>query len=128
MIPLDEKIKQILSEVSEGKTFNFAAIIEREDGAGRWDIIVSSDAIQKWSDEKAFLEKVASRLPSVLSKRELINLGIIDVLKSTSDFMQEFHQRIRPNADDRDYFNLTIAGIPLRHAHVFGSESSFMYA
>ncbi len=128
MNSLEEKVKQFLADISNGKAFRFAAIVEREDASGRWDLVVSSDSIKNWSDEKAFLEKVAPRLPKILSQRELINLGIIEILKPTDEFMQEYNQRIGPSPKDRDYFNLTIGGIPVRHAHVFGSESSFMYA
>jgi hypothetical protein len=124
MIPLEDKIRKILADVYIGKQFDFAAIIEREDHDGRWDLVVSAP----WIDRHQFIETVAPRLSRELSDKELINLGIMETLPPTSEFMQEYNQRIGPTDKDRDLFNLTIAGISMRHAHVFGAQTPLMYA
>jgi hypothetical protein len=124
MIPLEEKIRKILADAYIGKQFDFAAIIEREDHDGRWDLVVSAP----WIDRHQFIETVAPRLSRELSDKELINLGIMETLQPTSEFMQEYNQRIGPTDKDRDLFNLTIAGISMRHAHVFGAQTPLMYA
>jgi hypothetical protein len=128
MTPLEEKIRTILAEVSDGKGFTFAAIIEREDASGRWDLVVSSDQISDWIEKKAILEAVTTRFSKELSDKELIDLGIIEVLDPDEKFMREFNQKFSPTEEDRDFFNLTIAGIPVRHAHVFGTQSPLVLA
>ncbi len=124
MIPLEDKIRKIRADVYIGKQFDFAAIIEREDHDGRWDLVVSAP----WIDRHQFIETVAPRLSRELSDKELINLGIMETLPPTSEFMQEYNQRIGPTDKDRDLFNLTIAGISMRHAHVFGAQTPLMHA
>jgi hypothetical protein len=124
MLSLEEKIRNILVEVSRDNKFDFAAIIEREDASGRWDLAISA----KWIDEYPFLETIAPKLSAMLSDSELINLGRIVVLNPDGEFMQEYNQRIGPTDKDRDLFNITIAGIPVRHAHVFGAQAPLMYA
>jgi hypothetical protein len=129
MNSLEEKVRKTLAEVSDGKGFKFAAIIEREDASGRWDLVVSSDQIRDWIEKKAFLEAVTTRFSKELSDKELIDMGIIEALDPKEGFMQEFNQRLGPNREeDRDFYNLTIAGIPVRHAHVFGSETPLVFA
>jgi|ERR1017187_4237941 hypothetical protein len=128
MNSLEEKVRKTLAEVSGGKGFNFAAIIEREDASGRWDLVVSSDKISDWSGKRAFLEAVTTRFSKELSDKELIDMGIIEVLDPDEKFMRDFNQKFSPTEEDQDFFNLTIAGIPVRHAHVFGSETRMVYA
>ena len=124
MIPLENKIRKVLSDAYGGKKFDFAAIIEREDAGERWDLAVSAD----WIDEYDFIETVAPKLSEVLSDSELIKLGRIVVLNPMGEFMQEYNQRIGPVTEDRDLFNITFGGIPVRHAHVFGAQTPLMYA
>jgi hypothetical protein len=125
MISLEEKIRKVLAGAYDGKKFDVAAIIEREDADGRWDLAVSA----AWIDQYDFIEKVAPILSEVLSDPELIRLGRLVVLDPKGEFMQEFNKRIGLNSeDDRDFYNLTIAGIPVRHAHVFGSEAPLVFA
>jgi hypothetical protein len=125
MISLEDKIRKVLADSYDGKKFDVAAIIEREDADGRWDLAVSAE----WIDEYDFIETVAPKLSEVLSDPELIKLGRLVVLDREGEFMREFNQRLGLNhEEDRDFFNLTIADIPVRHVHVFGAESPFVYA
>jgi hypothetical protein len=128
MNSLEEKVRKTLAEVSDGKGFKFAAIIELEDASGRWDLIVSSDQISDWIEKKAFLEAVTTRFSKELSDKELIDMGIIEMLDPDEKFMRDFNQKFSPTEEDRDFFNLTIAGIPVRYAHVFGSETPLVFA
>lgn len=124
MTSLEDKIRKVLDEASSGKEFILVAIIEREDAEGRWDLAASA----QWIDEYDFIETVAPKLSEVLSDSELLTLGRIVVLNPMGDFMQEFNRRIGPVTEDRDLFNITIAGIPVRHAHVFGSQTELAHA
>ncbi len=124
MTSLEEKIRNVLSEAYPDTTFDFIAIIELEDNGGRWDLAVSAP----WVEEIDFIKIVAPRLSNVLSKPELISLGSMVAFDPKGDFMSEFNRRIGPITEDRDLFNITIAGISVRHAHVFGPQMSLAHA
>jgi len=125
MIILEERIRKVLAEAYGEKKFDFSAIIEREDAGARWDLAVSA----KWINDHDFIETMAPILPKVLSDSELIRFGRLVVLDPDGEFMDEFNQRRGPNRkDDRDFCNLLIAGIPVRRAYVFGSESPMVFA
>ncbi|HET6401436.1 MAG TPA: hypothetical protein VFH95_08565 [Candidatus Kapabacteria bacterium] len=123
MNDLTERVRRVLEDISrDNDGFDFAAIIEREDADGRWDLVVSAPWI---NDEFEFLKEMAPKLTEVLADRELFSFGKIVVLDPQDEFMQSYNQLPAHISVDHDLFNITIAGIPIRHAHVFGSEVSF---
>ena len=127
MINLTDRIRGVLENISHDRGgFDFAAIVEREDSSGRWDIVVSAPWITSTFE---FLKIAAPKITEVLEDRELYGFGRIVVLDpGGGGFLQSFNELIGPVTKDRDLFNITIGGIPVRHAHVFGPQTSLVQA
>lgn len=117
MIPLAEKVSQMLPTLlSRGEVYLFA-IFEREDG--KWDILVSSD----WSDSRPqdMVHELSSSLIPKLDEDELTLLSRIVTIKSGAPAAVAFARAMHLESGDVTIENSNLFGLQIKKAVLFRS-------
>ena len=111
-----EKIGRILESVEDEKRpLKFAALIERDDNLGRFDLTIAADWIK---NDKEFLDYLIPKLTNILSDEDITQLSRVVVLNPKGAFIKDFSQYMHYglHSEIRD---MSIGGINLRYAHIF---------
>jgi len=128
MIPIVRKLASLGAEIEKEKgDFSFFALFEREDVPDRWDLLISAP----WTkDEEKTLGYMVEKIKLRLGPAGLISLARIIVLDPSDARVQELTNEYRV---DRGFAevesvipleNLTISGLPVRHAYIIKARSS----
>jgi hypothetical protein len=117
-----ERLGKVLEEVqTERGPIDFAALIEREETPGKYDLVISAEWI---TNEKPFYELIASKLSRSLTDADWQLYSRTVVLDPHGEFMQEFSRVIGSRARANDLTNVRIANINALYVHLFPTLST----
>ena len=91
-----ERLEKLARLIDDDKGLDFLGLVHRTDAPDRWDLVVSSPALEPGGVDA--LRYVAGRLPKALKKSEIISLARIVALPRENELLSRLSQdeRVRP--------------------------------
>jgi hypothetical protein len=126
MNPLDtsliEKCRQVEQEMSQTwGSFALFGLFEREETAGKWDILVSAPWL---TTGLAGTQRIVDALLPVVSKAEWLRIAGIIALESSSSYVQWIAQRFTVQHDLQEAANTFFDGVPINHAYIITANKT----
>ena len=120
MNSLADKAQTLIPFLKERGTLFLLALFERDDVAGKWDLIISSD----WSDKGSptAIKEISKKLIPLLSPIELTSLSRIAVIPSTEQAVYAMASGISIESGQIDIQNCNFMGLQINHAIVLSSK------
>jgi hypothetical protein len=120
MSNLAEKVAKVEKELaSEHGSLNLFAILEREDLAGRWDVVVSAS----WAKEdKVTLQVIADAIRRHLGPDEITNLARIVVLSAGENPVKAINEKYDVEHGQVELVEPARFGLPVKHGFIITSR------
>jgi hypothetical protein len=117
MNSLVEKVRSCLPALDRRGAVYLFALFEREDAAGKWDIVLSSE----WSDTDATTANklVSNEVVPLLNRDELAALSRIVVIPSTAPAIAAMSSAINVDGGSVEVQDCNFSGLQIKHAFVF---------
>jgi hypothetical protein len=121
-ISLIEKCRQVKQEMSQTQgDFTLFGLFEREETAGKWDILVSAPWL---TTGLAGTQRIVDALLPVVSKAEWLRIAGIIALESSSSYVQWIAQRFSVEHGLQEVVNTFFDGVPINHAYVITASKT----
>ena len=120
MKTLCEKVKTLLPVLLERGPIYLFALFERDDAAGKWDVILSAP----WSDSDASsaIRFVSSQLVPTLSPEELASLSRIAIIPSKTSSGMLMTSAINITGGQTELVDCNLMGLQIKHAYIFRAQ------
>ena len=120
MTSLADKAQTLIPFIKERGNLFLLALFERDDVAGKWDLIISSE----WSDKDSStaVKDLSSKLIPTLSPEELTSLSRIAVILSSERAVSAMASGISVECGKIDLQNCNFMGLQINHAIVLSSK------
>lgn len=117
-----EKLCKVERELSDEKgDFSLFAIFDREDGIGRFDVVVAAPWIG--DEEKAAIIAIADKITARLTKQEVVMLSRVVVLSPDDDFVRTINARFEAKHKMLRTFNINVNDVPIRDGFIITSSA-----
>jgi hypothetical protein len=123
MKALAEKVKALLPMLEQRGAVYLFALFEREETAGKWDIVLSSE----WSDNERFdaVQLIADALVPKLTPEELSALSRIFVAPSHDPAVEELIEADQVVHVERFYASgFSFMGVPIKQVYIFQTRKT----
>ena len=120
MNSLADKVQTLIPFLKQRGALFLLALFERDDVAGKWDLIVSSE----WSDKgtAAAIREISNRLIPILSPEERTRLSRIAVIHSSEEAVHAMASGISIESGQIKIQNCNFMGLQINHAIVLSSK------
>jgi hypothetical protein len=117
-----ERLNKILNEIeTERGPIDFAALVEREETPGKYDLLVSAPWITR---EKEFYQYLAAKLRSTLTDADWYLYSRAVVLNEDGEFVQELSRLAGLLGREKDMINFRVANVNVLYAHLFPTHAA----
>ena len=100
--------------------FGLFALFLREDSAGRWDVLVSSDWIE--DNKQRAMNLIAEKLKEKLDTEELISISRIVLIEDSNPALSAFQSEMNIERGNIEVKDSNLFGLPIKHAHIITSR------
>lgn len=120
MKDLAEKVRNVEGDIAREKgALNLFALLEREDLADRWDLVISAS----WANaDEATLRYVAETIKRHLSTEEMTLLARIVVLPATEDPVRSINESYEVEHGQLELSETARFGMPVKHGYIITSR------
>jgi hypothetical protein len=117
MRPIIKKIEAVLEEVEQERgPLLFAALVEREDTPGRYDLLLSAEWARK---EREFYQMIVSELVNHFTDADWSLYSRTVFLDPDGEFIHDFSEAVGQLNQPRDLRNTRIVNTNILYAHLF---------
>ncbi|MEQ1853601.1 MAG: hypothetical protein ABMA01_18640 [Chthoniobacteraceae bacterium] len=120
MKALCEKVKILLPALLERGPVYLLALFERDDAAGKWDVVLSA----AWSDADtaSAIRFVSAQLVPSLSPEELGSLSRIAIIPSTTPSISAMTSVMNITGGHTELVDCNLMGLQIKHAYIFRAQ------
>jgi hypothetical protein len=120
MSRLTEKILKVEEDIAREKgSLNLLALLQREDVADRWDLVVSAS----WArEDQATLRYLADSIKRHLTPREMTLLSRIVILPATEDPVRSITAKYDIEHGQVELNEPAEFGLPVKHGYIITSR------
>jgi hypothetical protein len=120
MKALCEKLKTLLPELLERGPIYLFALFERDDAAGKWDVVLSA----AWSDRDASsaIRYVSGKLVPTLSSEELASLARVVIIPSETPAVSAMTSAMNIAGGQTELVDCNLMGLQVKHAYIFRAQ------
>ncbi|PYQ28115.1 MAG: hypothetical protein DMF56_16885 [Acidobacteria bacterium] len=120
MSDLTKKVAEVEKDLAlTNGSLNLFAVLQREDLAGRWDIVISAS----WAKEdKATLQMIANAIRQHLAPEDIVNLARIVVLPAGEDPVKAITENYEVEHGQIELLEPARFGLPVKHGVIITSR------
>jgi hypothetical protein len=120
MNELTEKVRKVEREIAEEKAqFNLFALLEREDLADRWDLVIAAP----WAKhDEATLQYIVDMLKRHLSASDMTLLARIVILEASEDPVRSINDSYNVEHGRLELNDAARFGLPVKHGYIITSR------
>jgi hypothetical protein len=120
MSDLAKKVSEVEKELAATNgALNLFAVLEREDLAGRWDIVVSAS----WArEDKPTLQLIADAIRRHLAPEDIVNLARIVVLPASENPVKAINESYDVEHGKIELLEPARFGLPVKHGFIITSR------
>lgn len=111
------KVERALAR-EKGAFALFAAFL-REDGLGKWDLVISAPWVER--DKEAALRLISARVQAALKPQQLLSVSRIALVEPTSPEVMAINREFRVERSPVEVWDRSFFGMAIRHAHILAS-------
>ena len=122
MTQLTEKVREIEKDIAREKgSLNLFALLEREDLADRWDLVVSAP----WArQDQVTLRYIADVIKRHLAPEEMTLLARIVVLPASEDPVRSINESYDVEHGQLELSEPARFGLPVKHGYIITSRTA----
>jgi hypothetical protein len=120
MKALCENVKALLPVLLERGPVYLFALFERDDAAGKWDVVLSA----AWSDRdsSSAIRYVSGKLVPTLSPEELASLSRIVIIPSETPAVSAMTSTMNISGGETELVDCNLMGLQIKHAYIFRAQ------